>query len=73
MRLPDDVALDYAIVKASLILISTLAIFIYLILIAVKITSKKSAALQVPRTAIPKPPVLRRKTTSSLSGIQRPG
>lgn len=66
MILPGDVALDLAIAKASLILILTLAILAYLMRIAMKVTSGKSAPLRVPPVPGSKPTRSRGKRSTFL-------
>ena len=51
MLLPDEVALDFAIARAGLILIVSLALLVYLVRLAVKVTSRQLQSGRVPGAA----------------------
>jgi len=53
MMLPDEIALDFAIAKAGLILISSLGIVVYLARLATKLTFGKSDVMRVQRAHKP--------------------
>lgn len=54
MMQPDDVALDFAIAKAALILIITVIILVYLMHVAMKITSTESPPSRGSRATVSK-------------------
>jgi hypothetical protein len=59
MMLGDEVAFDFAIAKAGLIMISSLAILLYLVRLAAKVTFRQSEDMRAPGPAVSKPVAFR--------------